>query len=147
MSVHSDLIIEAAESASAGNKLNFSRAMQEILGEYTDEVVKVVDEVLQEVGKKASDDLSANASQIGGFKDRTGKYRQSWTVTHETHRTFSSTVVHAKAPHYRLTHLLEYGHATSNGGRTKSFPHIYTINEDAQEMAMRKIMEAIEKVK
>lgn len=37
------------------------------------------------------------------------------------------------AKHYRLTHLLEFGHAKQNGGRTRAFPHIAEVNDWAQE--------------
>lgn len=126
------------------SKINLTQQMKDILTDYTDEVMNEVVKALEEVGKDAADELH---SDIGGFKNRTGKYRKSWTVTQEDHRTFSSTIVHAKAPHYRLTHLLEYGHATRNGGRTRAFPHIYVVNEKAQEDAVKKIKEVIEKIR
>ncbi len=53
-----------------------------------------------------------------------GKYRKSWSVkkTLET-PTSLSVAVHSKTQ-YQLTHLLEYGHAKRNGGRTQAKVHI-----------------------
>ena len=125
-------------------KTNLSQQMKDIFTTYSDEVVDAVEEALLKVGKEAADELK---SGIGGFKNRTGKYRRSWTVTQEKHRTYTETTVHAKAPHYRLTHLLEFGHATASGGRTKAFPHISTVNEHAVEEAEKEIKRAIEKIR
>lgn len=129
-------------------KTNLSQQMKDIFTTYSDEVVDAVEEALLKVGKEAADELK---SGIGGFKDRTGKYRRSWTVTQEKHRTYTETTVHAKAPHYRLTHLLEFGHAIRGGGRSKdrtdAFPHISTVNEHAVEEAEKEIKRAIEKIR
>lgn len=147
MSIFSDMIVVAAGAASAGNKTNLTQAMHDILEDYTDEVAHIVDEILQDVGEEAATDLRSSASAIGGFKDRTGRYRKSWTMTHKEHRTYSETIVYAKPPHHRLTHLLEYGHATRRGGRTQAFPHIYTVNEETQDNAVRLITKAIEGIR
>lgn len=125
-------------------RTNLSQQMKNIFESYSDEVIEVVEEALLKVGKDAADELK---SGIGGFQDRTGKYRRSWTVTQEKHRTYTETTVHAKAPRYRLTHLLEYGHATRSGGRTRAFPHISTVNEHAVEEAENEIKRAIEKIR
>ncbi len=120
--------------------INWADELKDVLKSYTDDVAKVVCETLEEVGEDAAEKFKT----IGGFKNRTGKYRRSWKVTVKEHRTHSEIIVHAGGREYRLTHLLEYGHATANGGRTREFPHIATINEEAQEEAVKKIKEAIE---
>ena len=45
---------------------------------------------------------------------------------------------------YRLGHLLEYGHAKQNGGRTRSFPHWDKAQKIADALDER-IKGAIEK--
>lgn len=118
-------------------KLNVSQQMKEILTNYTDDVKEVVTEVLTDVGKEAASELKS----AGSFKGR--KYRSGWDTTVETHRTFDSVVVHNKKK-YRLTHLLEFGHAKRNGGRTRAFPHIAPVNEKATQRAEREIIKKIE---
>ena len=119
-------------------QLNFSQAMKAILADYTDDVKEVVRETLEEVGKEAASELKST----GSFKG-TGKYKRGWDSTVETHRTFDSVTVHNKKK-YRLTHLLEFGHAKRNGGRTRAFPHIAPVNEKATKRAEREIIKKIE---
>lgn len=119
-------------------KVNLSQQMKLILQDYTDDVKDIVRETLEEVGKEAASELKSS----GSFKG-TGKYKRGWDSTVETHRTFDSVIVHNKKK-YRLTHLLEFGHAKRNGGRTRAFPHIAPANEKATKRAEREIIKKIE---
>ena len=60
-------------------------------------------------------------------------YNSDWTVRTKTEKRGEGilAVIH-NAKHYRLTHLLEKGHAKVNGGRTRAFPHIAPVEEKAE---------------
>lgn len=79
----------------------------------------------------------------------TGEYAKSWTQK----KTTSSKglrygrVAYVKSPNYRLTHLLEYGHALLNGGRVKPQPHIAPASEKAAKQFEQRIVEGINKIK
>lgn len=53
------------------------------------------------------------------------------------HKTY---VWHAKAPEYRLVHLLVRGHATRDGGRTKANPFL----QDALDVVLPEFERAVE---
>ena len=78
----------------------------------------------------------------------TGKYKKAFKIktTFENARTKRNTWYVANGEH-RLSHLLEEGHATKNGGRTQAFPHIKYGAEYAQNNLPRKIQEAIDDIK
>ena len=79
-----------------------------------DEVKKIVEEVADEVKEKIQKEAPVD----------TGAYRKSWTVTQTKKSALGAEyTVHSK-DRYRLTHLLEFGHAKRGGGRTKAMPHI-----------------------
>lgn len=116
---------------------NLAQAMKEILTDYSDQVAEITVKVIEEVADEAAEELKTS----GDFKGT--KYRSSWKAETEKRRLYASAVVY-NAGHGQITHLLEYGHATVNGGRTREFPHIAPVNEEAEEKAIEKLKEAIE---
>jgi len=89
------------------------------------EFEKYVDMTAEEVKvavKEVADDVK-DKIQSGAPVD-TGKYKRSWTVTQTGKFALGAEYTVHSAKHYRLTHLLEYGHAKRGGGRTKAQPHI-----------------------
>ena len=105
------------------------------LAKYSQEVVEKVNISSEKIGKEAVKQLRQTSPK------KTGKYAKSWTMTTERavgqpHRR----IVHAKTQHYRLTHLLEHGHAKRGGGRVEGKPHI----RPAEEMVIREFMAEVE---
>lgn len=103
-----------------------------VLAQYTSDVNKTVDEVMQNNAKEAKKALTYNSPA------RTGKYAKSWAVKKEKGRY----IVYNKKP--GLTHLLENGHDIIRDGRkighAPAQPHIKPV----EEMITDKIVKEIE---
>ena len=105
------------------------------LADYSQEVVEKVNVSSEKVGKAAVKRLKETSP-----KDK-GKYAKSWTMKTEPEVGQPDLrIIHAKAPHYRLTHLLEHGHAKVGGGRVEGKPHI----RPAEEMVIQEFMSEVE---
>ncbi len=109
------------------------------LAEYSQDVVEKVNVSSEKVGKEAVKQLKRTSPRrpppIGG------KYAKSWTMTTEKEiGQPHKRIIHVKAPHYRLTHLLEYGHAKVGGGRVEGRPHI----RPAEEMVIQEFVSEVE---
>lgn len=59
------------------------------------------------------------------------------------HGRVTSATWYVKAPDYRLTHLLVYGHATRNGGRTRANPFLHNAVEKVIPEYEAKVEEAL----
>ena len=110
------------------------------LAEYSQDVVEKVNVSSEKVGKAAVKQLKSTSPK------KSGKYAKSWAVKTEPgvgqpHKR----IVHVKAPHYRLAHLLEYGHAKVGGGRVEGRPHIRPAEEQVIKDFVQEVEEAIKR--
>lgn len=118
-----------------------------------DDLASVIAEDLREYADLTSDEMKKAVGEAGKFvadqikqtapKD-TGRYARSWKskVTQESATTIQVTVF--SGSQYRLTHLLENGHATRNGGRVAAQPHIAPAQEAGEaylDQLIRKVLE------
>lgn len=100
-----------------------TQEVDKILQEYGEDVQYNLDEIVKQMAKKGARTLQQESK--GKFEGT--KYYKSWTSKTETKRTSAQGVIYSKIP--GLPHLLEYGHALRQGGRTTGRPHIKPVEE------------------
>lgn len=111
---------------------------------YSDEVAEKVKEVVDEVSKDVMQEIKNHCQ----FEERTGKYVKSFKIkTVKESKRNKTNVWYAANGQHRLTHLLEKGHATRSGGRTKAFPHIKYGQDYIDDNFEEKIKEAINDIR
>lgn len=121
------------------------KQMNELLSEYGDEIISAVDDVLPKVCKQVVTFLKATSPK------RTGAYADDWTFSKQKKgegisMSLRGYTIHNK-DHYYLTHLLEYGHASRDGGRTKAVPHIAEAEKEAARLLEDAVLQEIRKIK
>lgn len=120
------------------NEVEFANAVSKYLNECSAGVRVALEETVKEVAKESVKKVKANAPK------RTGAYKKSWASKVENTRLKAGAVVYAKAPHYRLTHLLENGHAKRGGGRVAPRVHIAPVNDWAHTEVVNRFTRKVE---
>ena len=117
-----------------------------------DQMAHVIMEGLQEYADLATDDMKAAVKKAGdeakkdvqaGAPVKSGKYKKSWTVQTTKENSNSLEVTVHSRNRYQLAHLLEFGHAKRNGGRTRAFPHIAPAEAKAAELLEKEVERAL----
>lgn len=112
--------------------------LNKYLEEYKDNLGDKVKEITLEIANETVNQLKQSSPT------RTGKYAGSWATKDGETATGRTTQIVHNEKHYRLTHLLEWGHATVGGGRVAPRPHIARAEQEAINKFEQKLKGAIE---
>lgn len=105
---------------------DLAEIIAESLNEYGKKITEIAEEEIEKTAKEVLDSLKKNPD----IPTRTGEYKKGFRLKKVAEgKGYRRIKIYNKK--YQLTHLLEKGHKTTNGKRTKVFPHW----EQAQEIA------------
>lgn len=121
--------------------------IERVLTIYSEDINNKLREITRESMKKLVKETKATAPR----GRRNGKYRKSIAANYQGLKTSArglqgqevSALWYVKAPEYRLTHLLAYGHATRNGGRTSANPFLQNAVNKVIPEYEQKVQEAL----
>lgn len=118
---------------------NLARAIEIELEKYSQEVADKVKECTEEVAKECVQELKMTSpvSKKTGGKH----YAKGWTYKKEFEDKSGVRYRIRNKTKPQLTHLLEYGHAKTNGGRVEAKPHIKKAEENAKEKLLKRFKE------
>ena len=115
------------------------KQLNDLLYLYAENITDEVKAAETEVAKKAVRKLKAASPK------RTGKYARNWRQKTVYENAFGKkTVIYVKEPDYRLTHLLEKGHKSRNGGMVKARKHLAPVEQWVQEEFEKRVREAVQ---
>lgn len=113
-----------------------SKELNELLEEYGDEVVALVNEQAEDIAKDTVKMLRKTSPKDHGDYAKGWKSKVQRTSFGEKATVYNST-------HGWLIHLLEHGHAKKSGGRTKAEPHVKPAEDWASKELLKRIKERL----
>ena len=115
-----------------------SKEIMKALEGYADDISDIVEKDANEIGKEAVAELKQESP-----KGATKRYSKGWRVKKDKKGKNVYTVKLHNKTDYQLTHLLEFGHATVDGGHTEAQPHIRKVEEEYSKKFENKLKQDI----
>lgn len=109
------------------NSSGLADNLNAMLSEYTDGVLYHCEDLIYKYGSKMVQELKKGEGLPSRESHTIKWYLGNWRCLVSDMRTGVEAIVYNRYP--GLAHLLENGHATKNGGRTRAFPHIRPVEE------------------
>jgi hypothetical protein len=120
---------------------NLADAILQELENYSESVTEGIKKAVDTVANECNAEIKKHVT----FKEPTGKYVKAFKVKKTNESKFNKGKTwYVSGGEYRLTHLLEKGHAKIGGGRTRAFPHIIFGEELAKKRMEELAKEAVE---
>lgn len=115
--------------------------LNNVLQDYSKEVM----DTYNISGKEVANEVVKRLKMVAFGKYDHRKYSKSWAVKEEKGNWGTNTYIIYNKKHYRLTHLLEFGHVIRDGtgrqvGEADAIPHIKPMEEWVQEQ-LPKVLE------
>lgn len=121
--------------------------LQEVLNDYLEnyleDITEGVEETTDTTTKEAVQEIRKTSPRGKGTRDK--PYYKGWTKQKGKMNRGNYTIKIHNKTNYQLTHLLEFGHATRNGGRTKAIPHIRPLEEKYKKIYEERITTVIKR--
>lgn len=115
-----------------------SREIMKTLEGYADDISDIVEKDANEVAKEALVAIKQESP-----KGSTGEYSKGWKIKKIKKVKNMYSVKLYNKDHYQLTHILEFGHTTADGGHTEAQPHIRPVEQEYSKKFENKLRQDI----
>lgn len=118
--------------------------LNDVLQDYSKEVM----DTYNTCGKEIADDTVSKLKRVKFGRYDRGKYSKSWAVKQEKSNWGTDSYIIYNKKHYRLTHLLEFGHVVKNGtkrvvGKAGAIEHIKPMEEWVQNQLPKLLVQKL----
>ena len=103
--------------------------IKDILNDYCQEIQDGITKEAEQIANQGKDILKQTSPKSKRNTAHKGKYAKGWRVKVEKGKGFVNCTIY-NATDYQLTHLLENGHLTRNGSKTKPITHITPVHDE-----------------
>lgn len=120
-----------------------AEVVNKYLTNYAENIEENVKKTTDSLTKQAVQELKAKSPKSNHGRKKS--YYKGWAKqTSQKNKNKYVIKIHNKT-NYQLTHLLEFGHTTRDGGRTKAIPHIRPIEKKYNELYEKTIITTIQR--